>query len=70
MTKTPKFLNFRVHEIIKRLGVFCVKKNYEKEYGVGNNYSKNIEKLKIIQGGIYLLRLTMRELSGEIENLV
>jgi hypothetical protein len=46
------------------------KKNYEKEYGVGNNYSKNIEKLKIIQGGIYLLRLTMRELSGEIENLV
>lgn len=44
MTKTPKFLNFRVREIIKRLGVFCVKKNYEKKYGVGNNYSKNIEK--------------------------
>ena len=30
MTKTPKFLNFRVREIIKRLGVFCVKKIMKK----------------------------------------
>lgn len=31
---------------------------------------KTQKKLKIIQGGIYLLKLTMTKLSGEMENLI